>query len=540
MIYSLFLFFLFLFNLNWAEDTYPLPPPSPQEIDQRFHPFIHPNPKGPNSIGYLYIGDQSTSIDESTWLSIKQGLEFYKKNPPLFILLELNTPGGELFAAEKISNALREMDTQFNIPIVAFINHWALSAGAMIAYSCRFITTVKEGSMGAAEPISIGEGGKMEAASEKITSAVRTEFANCAAFFDRNPLLAEAMVDKDILLVLREGKIVRLDQESQLRLSGPQPDLVISPKGKLLTLNAEQMRRYGVANLVLPVLKLPPLTDEEKASGEWAANKLLLFHAPFFSEIPEASVKAYQMDWKTRFFVFLATPLVSSLLLMGLMIGGYMELNHPGLTLPGLIAATSLFLIILSTFSLQLANWLEIILLLTGLTILLIDLFLLPTFGLLGILGVLLFLTGLFGMLLPGLKEISFEPSTQTWNAAGHYILERLAWLSGAFLLSLVIIAAFARYLLPEFTLFHRFVLSGGEQEASKGYIAGEHLAYFPPPGTKGKVFAALRPAGKIQVGEQIYDAISTGELIDVGTSIVVVKVEENVLFVSREPGDSS
>lgn len=513
-----------------------LTPLSSQEIEQRFLPFIHPDPTGPNTIGYLTIGDQTTSINESTWLYIKQGLEFYKKHPPLFILLELNTPGGELFAAEKISTALRDMDTQFNIPVVAFINRWALSAGAMIAYSCRFITVVKDGSMGAAEPITIGESGKMEAASEKITSAVRTEFANCATFFGRNPLIAEAMVDKDILLVLREGKIMRLDQESQLRLTGPHPDVVISPKGKLLTLNAEQMQQYGVADLVLPPQKLPPLTEEEKAKGEWPAHKILLFHAPFFSQIPQATVKAYQMDWKTRFFVFLATPLISSLLLMGLIIGGYIELNHPGLTLPGFIAAASLFLIILSSFSLEIANWLELILLIAGLAILLIDLFLLPTFGLLGVIGVVLFFVGLFGMLLPGLKDFSFEPSTQTLNAAGHYMLERLAWLSGAFLLSLFILAVLARYLLQEFSLFHRFVLTGGEQEASKGFIAGENPAHFPQPGARGKVLASLRPTGKVQIAEEIYDAISsTGDFIDAGTSVVVVKSEENILFVSRE-----
>jgi membrane-bound serine protease (ClpP class) len=309
-------------------------------------------------------------------------LEFYKKQSPIFIILELDTPGGEVFAAQKISDALKEMDTQYNIPIVTFINNWAISAGAMLAYSSRFITVVKDGSMGAAEPVYAGEGGKMETASEKVNSALRTDFANRARFFDRNPLIAEKMVDKDPILVLRHGSIIRLENESQIRLTGPDVDIVISPKGKLLTLNAVQMMDYGVADLMLSPAKLSEITPAEQKAGQWPAGKMLLFQAPFFSTIPQATIQSYQMDWKTRFFVFLATPLVSSLLFMGLIIGAYIEMNHPGLSLPGSIAAICLFLIVLSSFSLEIANWLELILLLTGLALILTELFVLPTFGL--------------------------------------------------------------------------------------------------------------------------------------------------------------
>ena len=339
----------------------------------------------------------------------------------MFIILELNTPGGEVFAAQKISDALKEMDTQYNIPVVAFINNWAISAGAMLAYSCRFITVVKDGSMGAAEPVYAGEGGKMESASEKVNSAIRADFANRARFFDRNPLLAEGMVDKDLILVLRHGEVVRLENENQIRLTGPDPDTVISHKGKLLTLNAEQMVDDGVADMMLSPAKVPEISAAEKKEGVWPAGNMLLFQAPFFSTIPQATVHAYKMDWKTKLFVFLATPMVSSLLFMGLMIGGYIELNHPGVGLPGFVAGTCLFLIILSSYSLEIANWLELIILLTGVVLILAELFVLPTFGLLGVLGIILFLAGLFGMLLPNLGSVKFEYDTHTLNAAGEY-----------------------------------------------------------------------------------------------------------------------
>lgn len=511
---------------------------SPQSVEKKLAEHIHFNPQGANTIGHIYIGDHEKSINESTWLYVKQALDFYKKQPPIFIILELNTPGGEVFAAQKISDALKEMDTQFNIPIVAFINNWAISAGAMLAYSSRFITVAKDGSMGAAEPVYAGEGGKMEAASEKVNSAIRADFANRARFFDRNPLIAEKMVDKDLILVLRHGAVLRLENESQIRNTGPDPDKVISAKGKLLTLNAEQMVEYGVADMMLAPAKLAEVTPAEQKEGVWPASKMLLFQAPFFSTIPQASIHAYQMDWKTKLFVFLATPLISSLLFMGLMVGGYIELNNPGLSFPGFIAGACLFLIILSSYSLEIANWLELIILLTGVVLILTELFILPTFGLLGVLGIFLFLGGLFGMLLPNLGSVKFDYDTHALNAAGEYFFRRLAWLCGSLILSVGVIVLLARYVLPGFSAFNPFVLVGHEQDASKGYVAGENPRTLPQPGTHAEVFATLRPAGKIMVQDQIFDAVSTGDFIDAGEKVIVVRLEGGVIFVNREQGE--
>jgi membrane-bound serine protease (ClpP class) len=507
---------------------------STQSVETELQKSIYFQMDGPNTIGYLYIGDHESSINQSTWLYVKQGLDYYKKSKPAFIILELNTPGGEVFAAQKISDALKEMDTQYNIPIVAFIDNWAISAGAMLAYSCRFIASVKDGSMGAAEPVYAGEGGKMEAASEKVNSALRADFANRARFFDRNPLIAEAMVDKDLILVIRHGKVLKLDNENQIKLTGSNPDKILSPKGKLLTLDAESMLAYGVADLLLAPQKLNSITDEEKSIGQWPANKMLLFQTPFFSKIPQATIQAYQMDWKTHFFVLLATPLVSSLLFMGLMIGGYLEFNNPGLSLPGSVAAICLFLIILSSFSLEIANWLELILLLTGIILLLVEFFVLPTFGLLGVVGFILLIVGLFGMLLPGIDTVSFEYDTKVLNAAGQYVIERLAWLCGAFILSSFIIAYLARYVLPAFSGFNRFVLAGHEQDASKGFVAGDNPLFLPQPGAQGVVWATLRPTGKIMVQDKIYDAISEEGFIEEKEPILIIRLEGSSIFVNR------
>lgn len=514
------------------KESVTIEPVTESSLEESLKAHIHFHAQGTNEVGHILINDREGGINQSTWLYVKQALDNYKISKPCFIILELNTPGGEVFAAQKISDALKEMDTQLHIPVVAVINNWAISAGAMLAYSCRYITVVKDASMGAAEPVFAGQTGKMETASEKVNSAIRTDFANRAAFFGRNPLIAEAMVDKDLILVWRHDKVMKLDNESQIRLTGTEPDVVISPKGKLLTLTADQLMEYHVANILLPPEKVNPITPEEQSKGEWPASKMLLFQAPFFKDIPNAVVKSYRMDWKTEFFVFLASPLVSSLLMMGLMIGAYMEMNHPGASLPGAVAAICLFLIVLSSFSLEIANWLELILLLTGIILILVELFILPTFGLLGFVGIGLFIFGLFGMMLPGIGSVSFDYDSKTVNAAGEYFFYRLAWLSGAFILSLAIIGVLAQYVLPAFTGFNPFILQGNEQDASRGYFAGEAPSSLPKAGEKGIVLATLRPAGKVMIHNQIYDAISSGQFIEKGESIVVAGLEGSVIIV--------
>lgn len=508
---------------------------SSQNLETKLAEHVKFNPNAPNFVGHIVIDDRTNGINESTWLYVQQALKYYKKVKPICVVLELNTPGGEVYAAQKISDALKQVDIQDNIPVIAFINNWAISAGAMLGYSCRFIAITKDAAMGAAEPVLAGTTGEMKEASEKVNSALRTDFANRASFFGRNPDIAEAMVDKDIILVLRHGRITRLSADTQIRNTGSDPDIIISPKGKLLTLNAEQLMQYGVADMLLPPVKLEPITELEQEKGKWPASKTLLFQQPYFAKIPTAVIDEYRMDWKTRFFVILASPVVSSILMLGLMMGLYLEFSNPGVTFPGIVGGLCLFLIILSSLSLDIANWLEVILLVSGLLIIVVDLFLLPTFGLLGIVGALLFFAGLLGMLLPGIGSVNFDYDSHSLNIAGYALLERLAWLCGTLIVGILLILLLSRYVTPNFKAWNRLVLTGHEQN---GYIAGESPQMLPPAGTQGEALTTLRPAGKVLINDKIYDALTAGNFIEKGMPIVVIRLEGSVIIVDT-PGSS-
>lgn len=503
-------------------------------VEERLKRAIPYSETEPNRVGWISIDDRSSGINQATWIYVKSALDYYKAHKPICLILRLDTPGGEVFAAQRISDALKEMDTQYHVPVIAFIDNWAISAGAMLAYSCRFIATVKDGSMGAAEPVFSGEGGEMKEAPEKVNSALRADFGNRARFFDRDPLLAQAMVDKDILLVWRHGKVVKLNSEAEIRSGGLDPDTILSAKGKLLTLTAAEMMKYGVADLLLPPTQLEPITDAERTKGQWPADKLLLWQQPFFKSIPNATVDAYSMDWRTLFLSFLSQPMVTSLLFMGMLLGFYLELNAPGHGVSAGLGLVCLLLLLLSSFALEAVGWLEVILMAMGVLLLVIDFFLLPTFGILGSLGALFLFAGLIGLLLPGVGSVSFDLDSGTLNAAGEAVLQRMGWLALSILAAALIIGFLARWITPRSRLLHRFV-SQGEQNHDLGYVAGPLPGSLPKVQDRGVAFSTLRPSGKVRMGGQIFDAVSDGAFIDKGAFVVVVEIEGNRLVVREE-----
>src|SRR5919107_1549657 len=126
--------------------------------------------------------------------------------------LDIDTPGGRIDAAERIADALRAA----RIPVYAFVNPRAYSAGALIAIASSGIYMRPGGVIGAATPVD-GRGSK---APEKMVSAMRAEFRAIAEERGLDPRLAEAMVDpgleipgivrKDQLLTLSTGEAVKL------------------------------------------------------------------------------------------------------------------------------------------------------------------------------------------------------------------------------------------------------------------------------------------------------------------------------------------
>ncbi len=449
---------------------------------------------GTNHIGHIKL-EMDRPIDQSTYLYVKFALEHFRKIKSPFVILELNTPGGEVFAAQKIAHLLHESDSLHHMPVVAYINHWAISAGAMLAYSCKMIAISPSASMGAAEPVMM-QGGSMESASEKINSALRAEFANFASLYGRNPLLAEAMVDKEIILVRRSGKIIKLDRENDFKAG---EDEIISAKDKLLTLNASQLVEYGVADV-----KVPAQNGDENP----------IFQTEAFRHIPNPKLVAFS-NWKVHFFTFLTHPVIASILMIGLMLGFYLEIQSGGFGLPACLGLTCLGLILLSQFAASAIQWLEMILIVVGLGLLALELFIFPTFGIGGILGIFLFLGGLFALGQPEIRQVKFSFQLENWNLAAHSFINGLGWFCGSLLVSFVAVIGMSRWTLPRY----------------KSMDLKEEEPVVSPlikikPGTLGIVFTPCRPAGQIEIDGHIYSAFSQWGFIDKGEKIIIDSID--------------
>ena len=117
------------------------------------------------------------------------------------IILELDTPGGRVDAAQDIKRILYGCD----IETVALVKDQALSAGAYIAMCCDRIAMMPGSTLGDAEMLINGQ-----RADEKYLGAWREEFAAIAEDKGRDPEIAKAFVDRDIEIegIVEEGKLL--------------------------------------------------------------------------------------------------------------------------------------------------------------------------------------------------------------------------------------------------------------------------------------------------------------------------------------------
>lgn len=275
------------------------------------------------------------------------------------VILDMDTPGGRIDAAQQIVDAVREAD----IPVYAFIDHRAFSAGAMIALATDGIRMRPGSVIGAATPVD-GSGTK---ASEKIVSAMRSEMRALAEEHGLDPHIAEAMVDEEIAI-----------------------DGVVE-SGKLLTLTTEEAVRLGYAQ---PVNDWDALMDELNLAG--------------------AEVHVSRTNWAESLVRFLSNPMVAPLLLSLGILGLVIEIKTPTFGLAGAAGITMLALFFGSRYIIGLAGMEEFILLGAGVVLLGVEAFVLPGFGIAGIAGIAAIGSSVFFSLLP-----RFATSADVSAAAG-------------------------------------------------------------------------------------------------------------------------
>lgn len=365
------------------------------------------------------------------------------------ILLELNTFGGRVDAATEIRDAIMASP----VPVLAYVTERAWSAGALIALAARHLAMAPGSSIGAAEP---------RPAEEKVISALRAEFEATAQGQGRDPQVAAAMVDKDVSV----------------------PGLVEA--GKILTLSADKAAEIGFIDLIA------------------GSRRQVLDHFGYGA----ARVREMQPTWAEILARFLTDPVVSSLLLTAGFVGLVIEMLTPGWGLPGAIGIVALALFFGGRIVVGLASWGIALLFIIGLILLIIEVFVIPGFGVAGVAGLL----AVFGSVI-----FSFASAQ-----AG------LISLLIALGLTAVIVTASYRYI-RKTRAWNRLILTTA-QKKDAGYVAPTSYADYL--GKTGKALTPLRPAGTITIGEMRLDAVTEGGFIPAQTPVRVVRVEGNRIFV--------
>jgi len=257
------------------------------------------------------------------------------------VILDIETPGGRVDAAQRIVNAISEAE----VPVYAFVNRRAYSAGALIALATDGIYMVPGAVIGAATPVD-GEGDK---APEKIVSAMRSEMRALAEAKGLDPRIAEAMVDEDIEI----------------------PGII--EKGKLLTMTAEEAVRVGYATQV--------------AGWDGLLETL---------DLAAVEVHATETNWAEAVVRFLTHPMVAPLLLSLGFLGLIIEFKTPAFGAAGILGGLCLALFFGSHYIIGLAGSEELILLAAGLVLLGIEIFIVPGFGLFGLTGIVAVLASIY------------------------------------------------------------------------------------------------------------------------------------------------
>jgi membrane-bound serine protease (ClpP class) len=386
------------------------------------------------------------------------------------VILEINTFGGRVDGAVLIRDALLNA----RVPTVAFVNKRAISAGALISLAAEKIVMADGGTIGAATPVQMGQpGGASQPVEEKTVSYVRKEFRATAESRKRPPLIAEAMVDADVEI----------------------PGLI--EKGKLLTLTTEEALKHKIADFRADTIE--SVLEQLGLGG--------------------AEVRRVSPNWGENLVRFLTHPVVSSLLITIGMLGIILEIRTPGFGVPGALGITSLALFFWGHWLVQLVGWEELLLVGSGLVLLGLEVFVIPGFGLAGVLGI--------GALLAGLS-LSLIGGGATWE----FVLKAVGRVVFSLLIALIASLVMLRFL-PRLPFGRRLILETG-LPTGHGYASAPEgdRSWL---GKSGTAHSPLRPAGIAEIEGERVDVVSDGEFIEAGAPIVVSRVDGNRIVVRRQ-----
>lgn len=272
-----------------------------------------------------------------------------------------------------------------------------------------------------------------------------------------------------------------------------------------IVLNSEDMRFFGLAANVGPDGALQPVRTDADLKALMGAKNLIRFDP----------------SWSEGLVFFLTNPIVRGVLIVTFLLAMFLEMANPGLVLPGGVAALALVTLLAPPMIIGMANWWEIAAIAGGVLLIAMEIFIIPGFGLPGILGLVLLFGGLVGTFVPG-KDQMFPGQDTTGRDLSMGVL--------TVLLAAVTAGAGVYFITRHFgslPVLNRLIL----KDADLADSADESLlsamgpgAFRAQAGMEGVASTPLRPAGKVRIGDEEFDVVSELGFVDSGARVRVVE----------------
>ncbi|GGH28106.1 nodulation protein NfeD [Sphingobacterium alkalisoli] len=417
----------------------------------------------------IYKTDLKEDVGPNSWRIIKKSYDQAKQEKADYFLVEMNTFGGAVNFADSIRTLLLNADMK----TIVFVNNNAASAGTLISLACDYIYMHTGASLGAASVVNQ----QGEIMPEKYQSYMRGLMRATAEAKGRDAKMAEAFVDPNVSL------------------------LQWKEDGQVLTFTASEAVKANLAKAQIKGI------DE--------------IFTDLSISLPQ--VTTYELTFVDRIIGFLINPMISGLLIMGIMGGIYFELQTPGIGFALVLAIISASLFFAPLYLQGLADHWEIALFVIGVLLLVLEVFVIPGFGIAGVLGIIFLLCGLaFSMLANDFLDFKISKPGLLVNS---FLI-----VVSAMIFSVALLVIFGKNIMRS-SLFKRLVLAD-EQTAESGYTSSVPKVNLI--NKNGIAKTVLRPSGKIEIDGIWYDAVALDGFIEAGDQIYVEKHENYSLFVRK------
>ncbi|TWT56238.1 NfeD family protein [Allorhodopirellula solitaria] len=413
------------------------------------------------------------------------------------IIFDIHSPGGFTMVTLELMDMVQDAD---QVETVAYIGKDAISGAALLSLSMDTILMKPDARIGDAGEIVMGEDGAYRYTQAKSRSVLAQRARDTAAATGRPIALAEKMTDKDMVVFratntdtgetrfLSDKEIAAMKDADDWEIGKPIRE---AGKDMFFIANGRRAVELGVA--------------DQLVSGKDDLARVLNVQSP----IPEV-----QRSWVDTLVFILNMKFFTFLLVLAGLVALAVEFSAPGLGAGGLVSLLCFGLFFWSRFLGGTSGWLEVLLFAIGLLCIACEIFVIPGFGIAGILG--LALTA--GSLVMASGRLTMPSGQIDWTGLGNDLVIVL----GAFLGFLFAVVFLTSYMgsIPGLS---RLTLQAEISPESAVIDESAPTWQRVEIGQTGTTVSPLRPGGRVEVDDMLVDVVSEGDYIDVGEPVRVI-----------------